>query len=243
MAREWGLELGRPFALARYSAVAPAGSAAVLKVTPVSDDESDHEPEALALWNGDGAVRLLRRDAQRRAMLLQRAVPGADISGLDDQRAAEIAVEVGRKLWRPAEGPFRRIADRVGEWLDQVRPGTSAGAELLTAARRIFDPAAVSHAVLVHGDFHHHNILDAGRGRYLAIDPKPMLGEPEFDVPPFLWNPLGSRITRESAERRLAVFAAAGLDSERMRRWTVIRGAYLAPDGDAAAVLLDMLGG
>ena len=54
-----------------------------------------------------------------------------------------------------------------------------------------------------------------------------MLGEPEFDVPPFLWNPLGSRMTQEETERRLAVFAEASLDEARMQAWALIRGAYL----------------
>ena len=86
--------------------------------------------------------------------------------------------------------------------------------------------STVDAGTVVHGDLHHHNILDAGT-RYIAIDPKPMLGEPEFDVPPFLWNPLGSRMTQEETERRLAAFAEAGLDEVRMRAWALIRGAYL----------------
>jgi Aminoglycoside/hydroxyurea antibiotic resistance kinase len=64
----------------------------------------------------------------------------------------------------------------------------------------------------VFAHLHQHNILDAG-DRYLAIDPKPMLGEPEFDVPPFVWNPVdeGHAISRERTERRLAAFAPPGL--------------------------------
>ena len=54
-----------------------------------------------------------------------------------------------------------------------------------------------------------------------------MLGEPEFDVPSFLWNPLDEDMTLARTRHRLAAFAAAGLDEERMRAWTVIRGAYL----------------
>ena len=64
-------------------------------------------------------------------------------------------------------------------------------------------------------------------GRYVAIDAKAMLGEPEFDVPSFLWNPLESAMTAERTERRIAAFAAAGLDEARIRAWTVVRGAYL----------------
>jgi hypothetical protein len=40
----------------------------------------------------------------------------------------------------------------------------------------------------------------------------------------------------EHLERRLAAFAAAGLDEERIRKWTVIRGAYLQPQ-EAEALL------
>ncbi|HSS72710.1 MAG TPA: hypothetical protein VLK53_04005, partial [Gaiellaceae bacterium] len=61
VAAEWRVELGEPFALARYSYVAAAGDDAVLKVTPPEDDEADEEADALELWAGDGAVRLLRR--------------------------------------------------------------------------------------------------------------------------------------------------------------------------------------
>ena len=81
VAEEWDVELGQPFALARFSFVAPAGAGAVLKVTPPEDDEADEEPDALAFWAGEGAVRLLRRDDRRRAMLIERAAPGSDLGG------------------------------------------------------------------------------------------------------------------------------------------------------------------
>ena len=217
------MELGEPFALARYSYVAPAGEHAILKVTPPEDDESDEEAEALALWDGDGAVRLLRHDRVRRALLLERARPGEDISRLPEDEARAAAVELGRALWRPAAEPFRWIGDHVPRWLE-------AEVTVLTPlARELYARLDVRRDTLVHGDFHHHNILRSERG-FLAIDPKPMLGEPEYDVPAFLWNPLPTSFDLERAERRLAAFAAAGLDEERMRAWTVIRGAYLQPE-------------
>jgi streptomycin 6-kinase len=83
---------------------------------------------------------------------------------------------------------------------------------------------------LVHGDFHHHNILRHG-DQFVAIDPKPYLADREYDLPSFLWNPLDNRMDdREQTERRIAAFVAAGLDDFRIRAWTVIRGAYLRPD-------------
>ena len=68
-----------------------------------------------------------------------------------------------------------------------------------------------------------------------------MLGEPEFDVAPFLWNPIGSELDLEVTRRRLAAFAGAGLDQRRMRAWAVIRAAYLGADEREAAILRALL--
>lgn len=223
VAAEWGVELGEPFALARHSYVAPAGEDAVLKVTPPEDDESDEEVVAFELWNGNGAVRLLRYDRERRALLLERARPGVDLSRLPDAEATAIAVEIGSRLWRPAAMPFRWIGDHVPRWLE------AEPSELTSLALELYAELDVGRFTLVHGDFHHHNILARGDG-WAAIDAKPMLGEPEYDVPPFLWNPMPCRLRLEHLENRLAAFAAAGLDEARMRAWTVIRGAYLQPE-------------
>ena len=231
VAAEWGLELGEPFALARYSYVAAAGDDAVLKVTPPEDDESDEEAEALELWAGDGAVRLLRRDRSRRALLVERACPGDDIAELAEEEATRVAVATGLKLWRAAGEPFRWIGDHVPRWLDDAE-----GHELVSLAREVYASLDVGRTTLVHGDFHHHNILQSARGP-VAIDPKPMLGEPEYDIPSFLWNPIPYRMRLDVTRRRLAAFAAAGLDEQRMRMWAVIRGAYLGAEEDEIEVL------
>jgi streptomycin 6-kinase len=224
VAREWGLELGEPFALSYVSYVAPAGRA-VIKVAWEGDQESLHEGDALELWNGDGAVRLLQRSG--RALLEERAVPGDDLSALPDDEATAIAIEVASRLWRRVGSPFRPVVPEVTRWLDDAE---REGSELVPLARKLLadlDPGA---EWLVHGDFHHHNVLRHG-DRYVAIDPKPYLADREYDVPSFLWNPIGNRMDgREQTERRIAAFVAAGLDDFRIRAWTVIRGAYLRPD-------------
>jgi streptomycin 6-kinase len=222
VAAEWGVELGPPFALSNYSYVAPAGEDAVLKVVPDLDYESDREADALELWGGDAAVRLLRRDPARKAMLLERARPGADLSQLDDDDATATAIALARTLWRSAGAPFRSVHDFVPRWLDEAGDN-----ETVAAARALYETLPRTAATLVHGDFHHHNVLRHG-DRFVAIDPKPMLAEPEFDVPSFLWNPIASTPTRERTERRIAAFVAAGLDEGRIRAWTIVRGAYLA---------------
>lgn len=239
VAEDWGLQLEPPYALSRHSYVAAAGDA-VLKLTPPEDDESDEEADALELWQGEGAVRLLRHDRSRRAMLIERARPGTDLSELPEEEATSIAVDVGVRLWRPAGEPFRWIGDHVPRWLDDAERDAAQGSELIPFARTLYASLEVARSTLVHGDFHHHNILAAG-GRHLAIDAKAMLGEAEFDIWSFLRNPLAYRMRRDVTERRLAAFAAAGLDDERMRAWAVIRGAYLGADEDEVRVLRSLL--
>jgi streptomycin 6-kinase len=231
-ARVWGLELGAPFALSRFSYVAPAGEGAVVKVAWEEDDESLHEPEALELWDGDGAVRLLRR--HDRVLLEERARPGTDISDLDQDAAMTIAVGLGGRLWRPATGPFRRVVDHVPRWLD------NDPSPLTPLARELWSSFGPGSDWVVHGDFHHHNVLRHGDG-FVAIDPKPYLADREYDVYAWLHNPLPYRMTRDDVELRIAAFVAAGLDDFRIRAWCVIRGAYLTDDPDEQAVLRSLL--
>ena len=193
------------------------------------------EAEALELWAGDGAVRLLREDRSRRALLVERARPGDDIAELAEEGSDAGG---GRHRTHPlANGrrAFGWIGDHVPRWLDNAE-----GHELVPLARELYASLDVGRATLVHGDFHHHNILQSARGP-VAIDPKPMLGEPEYDIPSFLWNPIPYRMRLDVTERRLAAFAAAGLDEQRMRMWAVIRGAYLGAEEDEIEVLLALV--
>ena len=226
LAREWGVELGPPFPLANVSYVAPAGDGLVLKVAWEGDEESLHEPEALALWDGDGAVRVVRADPARRAVLEERAVPGSDLWHVPEEEATAIAVGVALRLWRPAAAPFRPVEPEVRRWLARAEP---EGSELVALARELLDALEPRDPFLVHGDFHHHNVLRHGH-RWVAIDPKPYLADREYDVPSFLWNPLDYDFADAGRnEARIAAFVAAGLDEWRIRAWTVIRGAYLRP--------------
>ena len=223
IAAEWVLELGPRVTAARYSYVAPAGQDRVLKIVPAEDDESAHAADALALWNGDGAVRLLRHDRERHALLMERARPGHDASALEEREALRVAVEVGRRLWRTAEHgrPYQRIGERIPGWLDAAGPH-----ELVDVARGVYATLSPRVDVLMHGDLHHHNLLRHGEA-WVAIDPKPILGEPEWDVVTLLWNPIGHLPTRESVEGRIAALAASGLDAQRIRAWAIVRGVYL----------------
>jgi streptomycin 6-kinase len=244
-AAEWGREVGAPFAMSRWSFVAPAGDDAVVKVTAQDDDEAEHEADGLALWDGAGAVRLLRHDRPRRVLLLERAQPGHDLSREPDDDATATAVAVAQRLWRPAGEPFRGVLESVDRWLDQAERERRVGHELVPAARRALADLSPREDVLVHGDFHHHNVLRHGDG-WVAIDPKPYLAEPEFDVPSYLWNPWDPVAGRGAMPlgrtlARIAAFEAAGLDGGRIRAWTLIRGSYLGAEPDEAETIRRLL--
>jgi streptomycin 6-kinase len=220
VADEWGLALGPRMAAGRFSYVAPAGPDAILKIIPVEDDDADHIAAALELWDGNGAVRLLRHDPARRALLLERLVPGTDAAAIGEDEATAVATQVGRQIWRepPERHPFRSVHDWVRRWMpaDSVHP-------LVPVARRTYAEMRPRVDRVVHADFHHHNLLKR-HDEWVVIDPKPLVGEPEFDIPAFLVNPIASAVTPERTERRIRAFVDAGLDRERIRLWAIVRG-------------------
>jgi streptomycin 6-kinase len=235
-AKEWGVDVGEPFSLANVSYVAAVGENRVLKAAWGGDEESLHEGDALETWNGEGSVRLLRRSGL--VLLEERALPGTDLSLESEDEATIVAVDLARRLWRPARAPFRPVAPFVSIWIDAAETN---GGQLAPLARRLFEEIGGGDEWLVHGDFHHHNILRHGHG-YVAIDPKPYLADREYDVPSYLWNPMFHRMDdREVTERRIAAFVDAGLDEYLIRAWTVIRGSYLRPGPEYVGPLRDLV--
>jgi streptomycin 6-kinase len=88
------------------------------------------------------------------------------------------------------------------------------------------DPASVG--TMIHGDLHYENVLAADREPWLVIDPKPMSGDPHYEVAPLLWNRweevVASGNVRGAVRRRFhTVVDAAGLDEQRARDWVVVR--------------------
>src|SRR2546429_1933235 len=223
VAGEGGIRLGPAFNLPLFSLAPPADDDKVLKIVPAEDDEGDNEADALALWSGNGAVRLLRHDRRRRALLLSRAQPGFDARALSEREATSIAAEIAPQLWKritPGR-PFRSVKDHIPRWLRR-----SGDHHLVPIARALYESMNVDDSWLIHGDFHHHNLLRDGE-RWVAIDPKPYAAEREFDVVTFLWNPAGHLASHDDLRERIRAFAAIGLDEERIRTRAIVRGTYL----------------
>lgn len=229
-AERWSLRLGDPYEYAYVSlavrAELPDGTRAVLKVG-FPHRESEHEPDALAHYDGRGAVRLLAHDRDRHAMLLERCEPGTSLWELrgGERESFRLAAEVLGRLWRPpARGhSFRPIAEDAARWADLLPerwerlggPFERALVDETVAAFRELAPTQ-GELVVCHQDFHRGNVLRAEREPWLAIDPKPVVAEREFDTAALI------RDGRGDLRWRLDFLAAElDLDRERMRRWAL----------------------
>jgi streptomycin 6-kinase len=236
-AEMWRLTVGAPFEDGHVSLVVPVeredGTVAVLKVN-FPADESAREPNALLHWDGRGAVRLIEHDESRRTLLVERCSPGTQLWTVEDDEATQVAASVLRLLWRPPPDGhrFKALAEAAAFWAVEVprdwealgRPFEQRLVNEAVAACRELVPDAEP-AVVLHQDFHGGNVLRAGRLPWLAIDPKPLVGERAFDAASLLrdrrWE-LGQPGDAARIRRRLDVLTGdLGLDRERMRRWAI----------------------
>jgi streptomycin 6-kinase len=240
LAADWGLKLGEPYTPGAEGHTLRAeladGTPAVLKIN-YPERESEREADALLHWAGDGAVLLYEVDRELSALLVEQAFPGTSLWQVeDDEEATRIAAGVLRRLWHRApseQHPFRVLADEAEGWMEQARrdweglgrPFEPALVDAAQSAAR--DLSATQPAlVLCHQDFQGSNVLRAEREPWLAIDPKPIVGEPAFDVASLLrdrrWDVRASVI-----RRRLDLLAdELGLDRERMRGWGIVHALY-----------------
>jgi len=229
----------------------PDGTQAALKVA-FPHDEARVERHALDLWHGRGAVALLASDAGTCAMLLERLDGQRSLTAVPMDDVVVVWAGLVRKLsLRPDDRPqwqeFEHIAARAEQWSDDLpadweQLGRPFPRWLLEAALEVCQTRGAvgrrsARDALVHTDLHFLNVLarpaaSAPAGPptpagYAAIDPQPMIGEPEFAVAPLLWNRL-SDLPLNGAEaglrRRCTDFSsAAGLDPDVARQWAIAR--------------------
>lgn len=215
----WRLALGKeypPGAAGRAFRVTCAdGTAAVLKVGH-PHRESLQEADALARWDGDGAVRLLERDDERNAMLLELCEPGTPLSRLPCEQAMDVIVDLLPRLWVGADG-FHTLADEVEQWSD----GGDLHGEQLAIAREL--AATQGALVLCNQDLHGDNVLAAQREPWLMIDPKPLAAEREFQAAPIVRSGELGHTRRQALYRLDRLCADLGLDRERARLWTIVQ--------------------
>jgi streptomycin 6-kinase len=224
VAADWGLTLGEPYSPGFCGHVVRAttadGTPAVLKIV-FPDRESEQEPDALERWNGDGAIHLLGRDDERRAMLLERCEPGAFLSSLDGMQALEVLIGLLPRLWEPSAVGFHTLEDEVAYWFEE-RLETSRHGDVAAALARDLAPTQ-GELVLAHQDLHGDNVLAAEREPWLVIDPKPLAAEREFAVVPIVRSPELGHSKRDVVYRLDRLSSEFGLDRDRVRGWVIVQ--------------------
>ncbi|MFB4194649.1 aminoglycoside phosphotransferase family protein [Streptomyces carpaticus] len=226
------------------------GTPAALKLQMV-DEETAGEPRALAAWDGDGAVRLLAHDAASGAMLLERLAPRSLEDVPDDLAALEVLSGLLARLATvPAPPGLRTLAGIGARMLERVPAALAAYHD--PADRALYaDCAAALREVLpepggalLHWDLHYANVLAGEREPWLAIDPKPLAGDPCFDLLPALHNRFaeitGAPDPLRALRRRFDLMTAtAALDRDRAVAWTLARilqnALWAAESGTTAA--------
>ena len=148
------------------------------------------------MYRGRGAVRLLRSDPDRGAMLLERLKPGTPLGDVrDDGRIISVATGVMRGLCQPVRGEhsFDEMSTYEGglEWLQgQLDVAGPLPKPLVVRAegalRELLEQR--NEPVLLHGDLHPWNIISAKRHRWLAIDPKGVAGDAAYELGPFVYS-------------------------------------------------------
>lgn len=203
------------------------GASAVVKVG--RSEHSEHEHLVLRRWAGDGAVRLLRADPHRRALLLERAGP-ATAGALSDVDACEVVAGLYRRLHVPAMPQLPTLGSQLERWIADF----SALARNAPLPHRLVDQAiALCHDLaalpadhVLHGNLHYDKVLAADREPWLVIAPRAVNGDPAYEMAPMLWHRWDAvrRNVRLGVQRRFfALVDAAGFDEDRARAWVLVR--------------------
>ena len=245
-AREWRLTIEESFETQTsvISYVSRDGQRLVLKLVKQEGDEW-LSGEVLEAFDGKGVVRVYEHTGG--AMLLERLQPGTSLVNMAvngrDEEATEILAGV---MERMATNEIPDACPTVTTWgkgLERYLAGDDEQIprRLVESARQVFADlgSSQSRPRLLHGDFHHYNVLfDSTRG-WVAIDPKGVIGELEYEIGAVLRNPIeqpGLFLARPVIERRLRQFTnQLDLNHARTLRWAfaqaVLSAIWYVEDG------------
>ena len=230
---EWSLRVGHPFGDATEAFVAPAvladGTQAVLKLlVPRSSDVARHEITVLRLADGAGCAGLLRADEGRGALLLERLGRSLHELALPIGRRHEILCQAAERVWRSAPDCGLPTGATKGRWLIAFitrvwesldRPCSERAVDVAIAcAQRRIDAHDDERAVLVHGDVHEWNALEAGDG-FKLVDPDGLLAEAEYDMGILMREDPLELMTGDPSARARWLARRCGLDATAIWEW------------------------
>lgn len=217
LARNWGVVVERQ--LETQSSFIAFGTRdnqpVVLKVLRRPGDEW-RCGEVLDAFDGKGIVRVYQHIEG--AVLLERLDPGTQLVDIvlngQDEKATDIVVEVMKNMSHPRESSkaFATVED-WGKGFERylASADNQIPISLAEQGQQRYSELCSSQKGkrLLHGDLQHYNILfDTARG-WLAIDPKGVIGEIEYEIGASLRNPY----------ERPELFASSRTIERRIRRY------------------------
>lgn len=238
---KWRLRIVHPYDLT-FNYVAAVrlddGTEAALKLC-VPNKESRSEEQALRWYDGRGAVRVIASEPDRGILLMESVKPGYTLHKIqDDTEAMLAAAQVMRRLWRPAPAAAHAFSTVAGwtEGLKRLRRAFDGGTgplpdRMVKLAENTFEYLlqTAGEPLLLHGDLHHGNILAGEREPWIAIDPKGVIGEAEYEVCALLTNNLPAVDQIGVLRNRVKVLASAlELDRSRILKWAMSFGVLSA---------------
>jgi streptomycin 6-kinase len=238
LARDWSMTVGRVYEDATEAFVASVeladGTPAVLKVLiPRSDGGADHELTVLRLAGGDGCVRVLRADDVRGALLLERLGRPLSALGLPLPERLSILCTAASALWRPCPpGTGLPTGAAKAAWLSRsIGPAWEAlerpcSAAAVSYALSCAESRAAAHSdarsVLVHGDVHQWNTLEAPGGGFKLVDPDGLLAEPEYDLGVLMREDPAELLGGDPWDRARWLASRCDLSAEAIWEWGVV---------------------
>ncbi len=190
--------------------------------------ECEFEGDALNHWDGNGAITLLEHDRDRNALLLEPCFPGKTLSQCRNADHMGVMINLLPKLWTPAGSPFQTLSRESTIWAANMQQqwlvaGKPCEQKLIDAA---LDAIAnlrntQSEQVLLHQDLHGDNVLASIRGGWLAIDPKPLIGERAFALSPIIRSFEFGANKKDVLYRLDRLSSELNLDRERARGWAL----------------------
>lgn len=207
-----------------------SGQVYILKVQYPHPECAD-EAAALRVWDGVGAIKLVAHDAANHALLLEACMPGTCLSAAEDIDPLSVYIDLLPKLSVETQEPFPQLHEEALRWQRMLRDAYDQGravdeTALIKAALDLLESLLTSdqgEQVLLHQDLHAENILKSDSRRWLAIDPKPLVGDRAFAVAPVVRAfELGH--SEQAVHDRLGrLCKSLGLDQDRAWAWTIIQ--------------------
>lgn len=235
MCSKWGIALDREMPDTFASVVLFGHSTTlgpvVLKSLPFAD-EFLAQARSLELAAGANVVRLYDADVDHGAMVLERILPGTELAqvAMDDEDSTRLAAELLCSFWRPVSDPagLRPIRTRVEDVFDWELRQELMPLDLVELAQERASSllARPSPTYLLHGDFHHYNLLRRASGEWAIIDPNGFVGDRGYEIGRWMMNPADITEREDFAAlsaRRLAIWSdVSGIDEGELAAWALV---------------------